>query len=282
MSAAQARAYACHREDYWSLVAARHPPHNHYESQVFGSGAVFSRANERHPEAPGRAVISEGGLRLSRKLALAVLVGVLLAGCASSPSPIGASSGTMDFQFSQFGSAQAVVPPTLDPATTLPTPQPSASALPTTWTTPSPEERGFSVSFPEGPTESSATSLSAISGGNVTVETRVVAYPSGLHFYQEDAVFPAAFLATTSIPDVLSASQRSGVTRTGGQLVGSMATFVAGQPALSYVIATQTSIYRVNVFMVGDRLVVMSVVGAFQDVGSETADRFLDSVTVSK
>jgi hypothetical protein len=190
------------------------------------------------------------------------------------------ASGTMDFQFSQFGSAPSVVAPTLDAGTTVPTPQPSPSPLPATWTTPTPGDRGFTVSFPEAPTESSGTSTSVISGGTVTIDTRVVAYPSGLHFYEEDAAFPAAFLATTSVPDVLAGSQRSGLAQTGGQLVGSMETMVAGQRALSYVIATQANIYRVNVFLVGNRLVVMSVVGSVQDVGSPAADRFLGSVTL--
>jgi hypothetical protein len=36
----------------------------------------------------------------------------------------------------------------------------------------------------------------------------------------------------------------------------------------------------VNVFLVGNRLVVMSVVGSVQDVGSPAADRFLGSVTL--
>ena len=193
----------------------------------------------------------------------------------------GTASGTMDYTFSNFGSPLNVAVPALPGGQTLPTPQPAATPIAEDWMSPPAGNRGFTVHFPEPPVESLSTIHSARANADLALQTRLLTYPSGLRFYEQDAAYPKPYLAAHSVADQLSASELGGAADVGGQLVGSLSITVDGLPAVAYVIATPTTIYRVEAFFVRDRLVILSVVGALDEVTSGTADQFLSSVLLA-
>ncbi|MGH2513127.1 MAG: hypothetical protein ACRDGQ_10610 [Candidatus Limnocylindrales bacterium] len=106
----------------------------------------------------------------------------------------------------------------------------------------------------------------------------MLTYPSNVRFFERDALYPAAYIASHPIGEQLDQTRDGGAADLGGQVVESLATMVANQQAIVYYIAEPAEIYRVQAFLVGERLVVMSVVGSPDKIGSPVADEFLDSV----
>ena len=190
----------------------------------------------------------------------------------------GTATGDFEMAFTQFGSAKAPVAPDLPNGVATPTAQPAATPIPATWTTPAAGARGFTVSFPGTPTERSRVVQSIRANANLTVESRLLTYPSGLAFAEQDALYPSRYIATESTAVRLDQARDDGAAEVGGQLVGSLATTVAGQPAIAYDVDQSGEVDRAVVFLLGDRLVEMAVIGTPDEVGSAVADQFLDSV----
>ena len=190
------------------------------------------------------------------------------------------ATGVYDLTFSQIGSAPAPVAPNLPSGVPVPTAQPAPSPIPATWTRTTGD--GFSLAFPEVPTESTGSTQSIRVNANLTVHSRVVTYPSGLRFAEQDAVYPAAYVASHPVGEQLVATRDGGVADLQGQLVGSLDTTVQNLPALNYFIARPNEIYRVQIFLLGDRLVLMSVIGSVLEVGSPAADQFLGSIQLTQ